>query len=317
VGLKMNVIDLHCDALLKIWERKGRLRFTDAPELSTNKERLIKGKVKVQFFAIFVEPFIPFDQKFQAALEQVDYFNREVLGKNPEMKHLKNWSDLDLLKDGEIGAVLTLEGVDAIGDDITKLSILHHLGVMLVGLTWNQANLAADGAQEPRGAGLTLFGKEVVKFNNDHQILTDVSHLCDSAFWDVMEVAKYPIASHSNSRTLCSHPRNLTDEMAKEMFNKGAVVHVVYNPPFTKSEGPSSIADLIKHIDHFCGLGGVKQVGLGSDFDGIAQHITDLEDASKTQNLIHELLKHYSEDEVRGFAYQNFINYLPKPAGKS
>jgi membrane dipeptidase len=308
----MNVIDLHCDALLKLWETKGNLQFADAPELSTNKERLLKGNVKVQFFAIFIEPFIPSDQKFQAALEQIDYFYREVLGKNPEMKHVKDWSELAALKDGEIGAVLTLEGVEAIGDDLTKLNILYQLGIRLIGLTWNHANLAADGAQEPRGAGLTLFGKQIVKFNNKHQILTDVSHLCDRAFWDVMEIAKYPLASHSNSRTLCNHPRNLTDDMAKEMFQKGGVVHVVYNPPFTKSVGSSSISDLIKHIDHFCGLGGVKQIGLGSDFDGIASHITDLEDASKTQNLINELLKHYKEEEVRGFAYQNFLNYLPK-----
>jgi membrane dipeptidase len=127
-----------------------------------------------------------------------------------------------------------------------------------------------------------------------------------------MEIAKYPLASHSNSRVLCNHPRNLTDEMAKEMFQKGGVVHVVYNPPFTTGEASSTIPDLIKHIDHFCGLGGVKQLGLGSDFDGIANLIVDLEDASKTQNLINELLKHYSEEEVKGFAYQNFLNYVPR-----
>ncbi|MCM3719913.1 dipeptidase [Fictibacillus phosphorivorans] len=308
----MNVIDLHCDALLKLWETKGKLRYADAQELSTNKKRLQKGKVKVQFYAIFVEPFIPSDQKFQAALDQIHYFYNEVLGKNSEIKHVKEWSDLPQIKDGEIGAVLTLEGVEAIGDDLTKLNILYHLGVRLIGLTWNHANLAADGAQEPRGGGLTLFGKEIVRFNNQHKILTDVSHLCDQAFWDVMQIAKYPLASHSNSRALCDHPRNLTDEMAKEMFRKGGVIHVVYNPPFTKSEGSSSISDLIKHIDHFCALGGVKQIGLGSDFDGIASHIVDLEDASKTQNLINELLKHYSEEEVKGFAHRNFLNYLPK-----
>jgi membrane dipeptidase len=308
----MNIIDLHCDALLKLWEKKGTIRFADAPELETNKERLQTGKVKVQCFAIFIEPLIPSDQKFQAALEQIDLFYREVLEKNPEMKHIKDWSDFDSLKEGEIGAMLTLEGVDAIGNDLAKLNILYQLGVRSIGLTWNHANLAADGAQEPRGAGLTVFGKAIVKFNNEHQILTDVSHLCEKAFWDVMEVAEYPIASHSNARALCDHPRNLTDKQAKEMFEKGGLIHVVYNPPFTKSEGSSSIAHLVKHIDHFCSLGGVKQIGLGSDFDGIATFITDLEDASKSQNLINELLKHFSEEEVRGFAHQNFLDNRPK-----
>lgn len=307
----MEVIDLHCDALLKLWEGKGALRFSDAPELDTNKERLKKGNVKVQCFAIFIDPEIKQEQKFQVVLEQVDYFYREVLGKNPEMKEIKNWSDFFKLKNDQIGAMLTLEGVDAIGNDLTKLHILYQLGIKSVGLTWNNANLAADGAGEPRGGGLTLFGKEIVKLNNQNQVLTDVSHLSEKAFWDVIELAQYPIASHSNAKTLCNHQRNLTDQQATAMFNKGGTIHVVYHPPFIKENGHATIADLIKHIDHFCGLGGVKHIGLGSDFDGISTFVYCLEDASKTQNLINELLKHYKEEEVRGFAYQNFLDHLP------
>ena len=79
-----------------------------------------------------------------------------------------------------------------------------------------------------------------------------------------------------------------------------------------KEEGEATIADLIKHIDHFCSLGGVKQIGLGSDFDGIESKIINLEDASMHPNLLNELLKHYSEDEVKGFAYQNFLDHRPK-----
>ncbi|MGG1676159.1 dipeptidase [Neobacillus sp. NRS-1170] len=307
----MNIIDLHCDALLKLQEGQGTLRFADAPELETNKTRLQKGKIKVQCFAIFIDPDIPSDQKFQVALEQIDYFYQEVLGKNPDMIHIKDWSDFDSLKIGQIGAMLTLEGVDAIGNDLMKLRILYQLGVRSVGLTWNNANLAADGAGEPRGGGLTLLGKDIVDLNNEHQVLTDVSHLSDRAFWDVMEIAQYPIASHSNSRALCNHLRNLTDEQADAMFRKGGLIHVVYNPPFVKETGEATITDLIKHIDHFCSLGGVKQIGLGSDFDGITTFITDLEDASKTQNLINELLKYYNEEVVRGFAYQNFLDHRP------
>lgn len=307
----MNIIDLHCDALLKLWEGKGSLRFADAPELDTNKMRLQKGQIKVQCFAIFLDPEIPSDQKFQVALEQIDYFYKEVLGKNPDMVHIKEWSDFDQLKLGQIGAMLTLEGVDAIGNDLMKLHILYQLGVRSVGLTWNNANLAADGAGEPRGGGLTLFGKEIVEFNNKHQILTDISHLSDKGIWEVIELAKYPIASHSNARALCHHLRNLTDEQAAAMFKKGGLIHVVYHPPFIKELGNATIADVVRHIDHFCSLGGVKQIGLGSDFDGISTFVTDLEDASKTQNLINELLKHFSEEEVRGFASENFLNHRP------
>ncbi len=308
----MQVIDLHCDVLLGLYQAEGKLAYKDAPELDANYEKLMKGEVKVQAFAIFLWPNMKSDEKFQAALDQVYYFYAEVLGKNPNMKLIKEWSDIDRLKEGEIGALLTLEGVDAIGNDLKKLTILYELGVRSIGLTWNNANLAADGVGEPRGGGLTVFGKEIIQFNNEHKILTDVSHLSEQAFWDVMEEAKYPIASHSNSKAICNHPRNLSDEQAKAMFEKDAMIHVVYCPQFVKLEGDVTISHLIEHIDHFCSLGGVDKVGLGSDFDGITTKIIELEDASKQQNLINELLKHYKEDEVKGFAYQNFLNHRPK-----
>ncbi|KXH80689.1 dipeptidase [Sporosarcina sp. HYO08] len=308
----MNIIDLHCDVLLHLYESKGKIKFKDSPELDTSYEKMKKGGMKVQAFAIFIWPEMKSDSKFQSALDQIHYFYTDVLANNPKMKLIRDWSDFDTLADDEIGALLTLEGVDAIGNDLHKLSILHQLGVRSIGLTWNNANLAADGAGEPRGAGLTSFGKEIVQFNNRHKILTDVSHLSDQAFWDVMEIADYPIASHSNARALCNHPRNVTDDMAKAMFAKNGLIHVVYNPPFIKKQGDSTIADLIAHIDHFCALGGEKQIGLGSDFDGISSKIIDLEDASKHQNLINELLKRYPEETVKGFAYQNFLDHRPK-----
>jgi len=308
----MKVIDMHCDVLLRLYESKGELKFENSPELDTNFERLIKGDVKVQAFAIFIWPEMKSDEKFQAALDQIHYFYTDVLGNNPNMKLIKDWTDFDHLKEGEIGALLTLEGVDAIGNDLQKLTILHQLGVRSIGLTWNNANLAADGAGEKRAAGLTSFGREIVQFNNQHKILTDVSHLSEQAFWDVMEEADYPIASHSNAKAKCNHVRNLSDEQAKAMFEKGGMIHVVYCPQFVKEQGEVTIPDIIEHIDHFCALGGIKQIGLGSDFDGIESKIVNLEDASMHPNLLNELLKKYSEDEVRGFAYQNFLDHRPK-----
>lgn len=308
----MQVIDLHCDALLRLYEEDGKRAFKDAPALDVNYEKLVKGQVKVQAFAIFTWPHVRADEKFQAALDQVYYFYHEVLGKNPNMKLIKKWSDIDQLKDDEIGALLTLEGVEPIGNDIKRLTILYELGVRSIGLTWNHANLAADGVGERRGGGLTAFGKEIVQFNNEHKILTDVSHLSEQAFWDVMEEANYPIASHSNAKAIFDHGRNLSDEQAKALFEKDAMLHVVYYPHFIKNEEEVTIGHLIEHIDHFASLGGIKNIGFGSDFDGIDKKIVHLEDAAQQQNLINELLKHYKEDEVKGFAYQNFLNHRPK-----
>lgn len=307
----MKIIDTHCDALLKLWQKSGQIEFHDAPELDTNVKRLQKGKVAVQFFAVFIDPDVKSDQKFQHALEQIDYFYSEVLAKNPMMKQIKAWEDIDHLAEHEIGAVLTLEGADAFGNDLAKLRTLYHLGVKSLGLTWNNANLCADGAGEPRGGGLTLLGKAVVGLNNENLVLTDVSHLTVKGFWDVMELADYPIATHSNARALCEHPRNLNDEQAQAMFDKNGLIGIVYCPAFVKKEGQVSVSDVIKHVDHFCSLGGKKHICLGSDFDGITTKVKELENASMYQNFINELLKHYSEEEVKGFAHQNFLDHRP------
>lgn len=308
----VKIIDLHCDALSKLWEFGGRESFLDSAVLDANKKRLKEGKIIAQAFAIWIDPAIKLENKFQAALEQAHIFYSEILNKNDDIKHIKNWSELKHLQDGQIAAILTLEGVDCIGNDIKKLEILFELGVRLVGLTWNEANLAADGAGEPRGAGLTEFGREIVRLNNDKKIFTDVSHLSERAFWDVMELADYPIASHSNTKKYCDHPRNLSDQQAEAMFKKGGMVHVVYYPDFIKSEGSATISDLIKHIDHLCSLGGEKQIGFGSDFDGISRKVSGLANASQTQNLINELLKYFSEDQVLGFACENFLSYCER-----
>lgn len=316
----MKIIDTHCDALLKLQlANNGQaygvspLSFYDAKEIETNVVRLEKGQTMAQFFAIFIYPDIPDHLKWQHALEQVDLFYTEILGKNPQIKHITKWEQLDELKDGEIGAVLTLEGADAFGNDLMKLRQLYRLGVMSVGMTWNNANLCADGVGESRGGGLTDFGREVVRLNNEHYIFTDVSHASVQTFWDIIDESDYVIASHSNARTVCDHVRNLDDEQAKAIFDKGGLVHVVYNPPFiNEGRTDATIGDLIKHIDHFCELGGVKQIGFGSDFDGIDNFITKLGHSGEQQNLINELLKYYSEDEVKGFAYQNFLDHRPK-----
>ncbi|RKQ34367.1 dipeptidase [Oceanobacillus halophilus] len=316
----MEIIDTHCDALLKlqlakrgVYYNREPLDYQSSDELHTNLKRLRAGQVKVQFYAIFIMPDIPSDEKWQHALEQIDLFYTEIIAKNPEIKHIKNWNDIDELKDGEIGAVLTLEGADAFGNDLIKLNHLYRLGVLSIGLTWNNANLCADGAEEPRGGGLTLLGKEVVKLNNQHRVFTDVAHSTIKGFWDMAEIADYIIDSHANARALCDHPRNLNDEQIRMLIKKNGIMHVVFTPPFiNKDSKKANLTDLIRHIEHICSLGGVRNIGFGSDFDGISLFVDDLENASHYQNLINELLRHYTEEQVRGFAYQNFLDKRPK-----
>lgn len=313
----MKIIDLHCDALMKLSDAKGKLCFKDAPELDVNLEKMQKGGIKLQAFAIFVYPSLASTNQFQEVLDQIHYFYTEVLGKNPEMKLIRKWSEFSELKEHEIGAILTLEGVDPIGNDLHQLTILYELGVRSIGLTWNSGNLAADGVAESRGAGLSHFGKRLVEWCNQHDVFVDVSHLHPNGFWNVMELAKYPIASHSNATAICDHRRNLTDDQIKAMIERDAMIHIVFCPPFVKKGGNSfestvSIEDVLSQIHHIVALGGIHNIGFGSDFDGIESKIEGLSDASMFPNLITALKAHYSDEEIAGFCYQNFVNHLPK-----
>lgn len=306
---------MHCDALYKIQNSKGTLDFKDSNELDVNLKRLKEGNVKVQAFAIFIEPDLPSDKQYAAVLEQIEYYQKDVLSKNPEMKQIKKWEDIQELKEEEIGSFLTLEGVSSIGNDLSKLDDLLDAGILSVGLTWNPANLAADGVGEPRGGGLTTFGFEIVKRLNERKVFTDVSHLSVQGFWDVMKAASYPIATHSNVLSLCSHVRNLNDDQIKAMIERDAMIHVIFNPTFTVEEGKQKevrIADLISHVERLVELGAVQNIGFGSDFDGISTHINQLSHAGEMQNFIQALLEKFSVEEVEGFAYQNFMNHLPK-----
>ena len=316
----MKIIDTHCDALYKLQNAKWNgehLEFKTAETLDTNLTRLEAGNVQVQFFAIFLEPDIASERLWYAALEQIELFHTEIIQKNPQMKHIRTWNELHDLQQGEIGAVLTLEGAECLGTDLDKLQYLYEQGIMSIGLTWNHANLCADGALEPRGGGLTVFGKEVVKMNNKFGVFTDVSHLCEQSFWDVMELADYPFASHSNARAVCDHPRNLNDEQIKAMIERKAPMHMVFAPYFVKEDGKQvTIYDLIKHMQHIVELGGKDIIGLGSDFDGIDEKIIDLEHAGQYQDFLVVLEQHFTKEDVKKFTYENFMSHIPNTTSK-
>lgn len=303
----MKIIDLHCDVLYKLEKNNGSLDFKTALELDANLMRLQKGRVFVQCFAIFVEPEVPMEERFAVAKRQVHFFENEVLKASSNIKHITNLKQISQLQEGEIGAVLTLEGVDAIGDDMNRLEYFYNKGVRSIGLTWNNANLAADGIQESRGAGLTDFGFEIVRYNNEQSILTDVSHLSERGFWDVIETAQYPIASHSNAKAICPHIRNLSDEQIKALIEKEAMIHIVFYPDFLTTNAEATISDIVRHVDHIAELGGINHIGFGSDFDGITRHVKDLEHAGKYENLINELNRYYTKEEVEGFMFRNFM----------
>jgi membrane dipeptidase len=307
----LQIFDAHCDVLYRM-EEDSSLHFLDGEDLHINLKRLSFAGSKVQCFALFMMDTVPDELKFKKALNMIDIFYDKVIGSSPLLKPVRTKKDIEGLKENEIGAMLTLEGCDAIGTDLVKLRTLFRLGVKSVGLTWNNSNAVADGAQESRGAGLSDFGRKVVRENNQHKVWTDVSHLSEAAFWDVLEEAAYPIASHSNAKALCDHPRNLSNDQIKALLNKSGVIGVTFVPQFLIGTGEAKLSDILKHIDHMASLGGIHQIGFGSDFDGIEETPENLSNFGDYPLLINELLKHYKEEEVEGFLFKNFYRALPE-----
>ena len=306
----MKIIDLHCDALLKLTTLETA-NFAEDVRIHANQKRLQLGQVEAQVFAIFIDPTIPQSLQFLEVMRQIEAFHTHVL-QTEGMVHITDWAQLDQLAPHEIGAILSLEGCSAIGEDLTKLTAVLDAGVKLVGLTWNEENAVAHGAEQDATLGLKPFGKEVIQLLNERDIIIDVSHLNEQSFWDVLPLAKHIIASHSNARALCDHPRNLTDAQAKALVEAGGHIHVVYFPLFI-GEG-ATLEHLVGHVEHLAKLVGVEHIGLGSDFDGIDRTVSGLAHAGEAQNLLEALRTRFSDEEVYGIASQNFRRYVKKAA---
>lgn len=307
----MRIFDAHCDVLYKMWMDPS-ISFKDSPNLQVTLNGLKQYPKSIQCFAVYIPEHVPHDQRFQVSLEMIDIFYEEIIKPNKEMKFIKSKHDIDSLGDSEIGAMLSLEGCDAIGHDVIKLKTLFRLGVTSVGLTWNYANAVADGALEERGAGLTGFGREVIKAINKQKAWTDLSHLCEKSFWDAIEIADYPVATHSNVYSLVPHPRNLKDEQIRAIIEKQGIIGMAFVPQFLDKNSNAEIANIINHIDHICALGGEDHIGLGSDFDGTDQMVKGISSYMEYDYFINELLKYYSQTQVQKFCYKNFIKFYAK-----
>jgi membrane dipeptidase len=223
---------------------------------------------------------------------------------------------IDGKKEALAGLILGIEGGECIDGDAApfrergefpRLKELFGKGVRLITLTWNTPNNMSDtncAAREP--AGLTDFGRAAVREMNRLGIVVDLSHISDKGFWDTLSVTEKPVvASHSDSRELCPHSRNLTDDMFRALIKNGGVTGINFCTSFLG--GSADVEMMLKHIDRFCALGGVKNVGIGSDLDGIEVLPGGIDGAESLYKIFDGLLRmNYTEDQVRGIAYGNF-----------
>ncbi len=210
------------------------------------------------------------------------------------------------------GALLSVEGGNALCGRLSALRMLYKLGVRSLTLTWNGRNELGVGASEGEdAAGLTDVGKNVVSLMNKLGMIVDVSHLSEKGFWDVAKTSdKAFIASHSNAKKLCGHWRNLTDEQIKEIIKRNGFIGINFCSDFLR-EGGSKISDIMRHIEHILSFGGENVVGFGGDFDGVDDLPEGIFGVQDMEKIINELLKqNYHETVINNILYGNLDRTL-------
>lgn len=269
--MNIPVFDLHCDTALEL------LGHANKPERSLRKnnchidlERAGKLSGYCQCFACFTTPFM--EQWMNVS--PVSVFEKEI---NILQKALRENADVikqaftaadveENLKNGIMSAIFTIEGPAGFEFDPARLEEMYEMGFRITSLGWNEKN-PLTGSHKT-GGGLTDRGREYVKEAQRLGMLIDVSHISDEGFWDIMEVTQAPIiATHSNSRFVCGHSRNLTDDMFRAICNTGGVAGFNQCDAFV---GDNPDLDTVsKHFLRFMEMDpDGKHIALGADLDG-------------------------------------------------
>ena len=215
---------------------------------------------------------------------------------------------------GKKSIMLGIENGLAIEHSLDKLKHFADRGIVYMTLCHNGDNDICDSA---RGCnthnGVSEFGEQVIKEMNRLGIMVDMSHAGEKSFYDALEISEKPIVcSHSNSRILCDHPRNLTDDQLRAIAAKGGVVHTTFYHGFLQKTGEADILDGIKHLEHAIDIMGIDHVGIGTDFDGDGG-VRGMRDASDIQQFTRQLLRRrYSESDIAKIWGGNWLRVMEK-----
>jgi membrane dipeptidase len=262
------IVDGHEDIAMALLEDAGRDFAAPAPPgraLSLADAK--RGGLGVILATIFApEGYWKGETPAQAAERQVRCYQDLLHRHEEDLFKIESRGDLSLCRaGGPIGLAFLLEGADPVTSprDLMRWA---ERGVRVVGIAWNTANRYCGGVED--GRGLTEDGRRLLGEMNRLRVIPDVSHLNARAVADVLAGSEGPIvASHSNAQALQPHRRNLPDSLIREIAARHGLVGVVLYSPFL-TEGPSTIRDVVAHIDHMVGLVGPDHVGIGSDLDG-------------------------------------------------
>ena len=353
------LIDGHNDLPWRIREDRNQPADVEAYDLRgrtpghTDFGRLDRGMLGGQFWSVYIPGEIKDSGYARVQLEEIDIAKR-IIEKYPD--HLELCTTALCVRRafaaGRIGSMLGMEGGHAIENSLGALRAYYDLGARYMTLTHNVTLDWADAALDrPVHGGLTAFGKEVVREMNRLGMLVDLSHTSPGTMSDALSVAEAPVMfSHSASRALVDHPRNVPDSILSRLPANGGVVMVTFVDVFvseklrTWSDRRSAavtaaqqrhpgdraaerreveqwqaanprpdvrLGEVADHIDHIRQVAGVDHVGIGSDFDGIETVISGLEDVSTFPALFAELARRgWTETDLRKLAGENILRAM-------
>lgn len=308
-------IDAHCDILSVL----ARGRLAPARVLSRARAwspaRARSGGLAAQVCAIYTAPWRRHpDRAVRMGFRMAGLFHRLAAESGGTVVPVFEARRIrEIHRQRRLGLILSIEGAEALGGDVDLLRAYAALGVRVLGLAWNPPNPFATGCRGDARAPLSALGRRAVRLANALGVVLDVSHLNVRGFWDVASLSEAPfVATHSNARALCDHPRNLTDRQLRAVARAGGVVGAVFYARFVKPHGPASIADLAAHVDHMAQVMGIDHVGVGADFEGMDRPVAGLEDVSRLPRLFEALAKRFPARDLAKIAGLNVLRVFER-----
>jgi membrane dipeptidase len=323
------------------------------PQTMTDIPRLRAGGVGGQFWSVYVPAATQGKDAVRLTLEQIDVVRRMVARYPDTFEMARTAADVVRIhKAGRIASLIGVEGGHSIDGSLGALRMLHALGAGYMTLTHTSNLPWADAATDtPASGGLTGFGESVVAEMNRLGMLVDLSHVSADTMADAIRVSKAPVIfSHSNARAISDVPRNVPDEILRQVAANGGVVMVTFVPSFVSREGGPAYEAMMKevrrleqaypddpaarkreldafvkarppleatlsmvadHVDHIRRVAGIDHVGIGGDLDGIEAVVKGLEDVSTYPALTAELLRRgYSDTDVTKFLGGNILRVM-------
>jgi microsomal dipeptidase-like Zn-dependent dipeptidase/gamma-glutamyl-gamma-aminobutyrate hydrolase PuuD len=303
-------LDTHCDT---------PMLFPQGINFTTRDKRILVDLPKMtegRLDATIMVAYIPQKMEESAYAYANSIFDKieAIVGDNETFIALAR-TPQDLWKNkwaGKKSIMLGIENGKALEGNLQNIQYFKERGIVYITLCHNGDNDICDSAKgEQTHGGVSAFGTQVIKEMNRLGIMVDLSHAHEKSFYDALDISKTPIVcSHSSCRTLCDHPRNLTDDQMRALAAKGGVCQITLYNGFLKKEGEATILDALAHLEHAINVMGIDHVGLGTDFDGDGG-ICGLADASELTHFTRQLLtRRYNETDIQKIWGGNFLRVM-------